>query len=119
MTTSGPNPWFRAQNRGFGPDVVTFGVDPSKTTKNDLIWPNPGSGPENLGLGQMWSFWVFWEGTQENLLPALHAPGRSPLDTLTFWTHDTLPFQKTFSHRALDLASYPLILCAVFIGTAD
>ena len=30
MTTSGPNPWFWAQNHGFGPDVVTFGVNPSK-----------------------------------------------------------------------------------------
>ena len=27
MTTSGPNPWFWAQNHGFGPDVVTFGVN--------------------------------------------------------------------------------------------
>ena len=39
ITTSGPNPWFWAQNPGFGPDVVTFGVNSSKTTKNDLIWP--------------------------------------------------------------------------------
>ena len=41
ITTSGPNPWFWAQNNGFGPDVVTFGVNSSKTTKNDLIWPKP------------------------------------------------------------------------------
>ena len=26
---------------GFGPDVARFGVNPSKTTKNDLIWPKP------------------------------------------------------------------------------
>ena len=58
MTTSGPNPWFWAQNHGFGPDVVTFGVNPSKTTKDDLIWPKPrfwarepGFGPDVVILG--------------------------------------------------------------------
>ena len=80
MTTSGPNPWFWVQNHGFGPNVVTFGVNIPKQPKMTSSGPNPGSGPENLGLGQMWSFWVFWEGTQENMLPALPAPGRSPLN---------------------------------------
>ena len=58
MTTSGPNPWFWAQNHGFGPDVVTFGVNPSKTTKNDFMWPKPrfwarepGFGPDVVILG--------------------------------------------------------------------
>ena len=53
ITTSGPNPWFWAQNHGFGPDVVTFGVNSSKTAKNDLIRPKsrfwarePGFGPD-------------------------------------------------------------------------
>ena len=82
MTTSGPNPWFWAQHHGFGPDVVTFGVNPSKTTKNDLIWPKPKVLGPRTGLG-LWSFWVFWEGTQENMLPALPAPGRSPLNPAT------------------------------------
>ena len=26
VTTSGPNPWFGAQNHGFGPDVVIFSL---------------------------------------------------------------------------------------------
>ena len=26
VTTSGPNPWFWAQNHGFGPDVVIFSL---------------------------------------------------------------------------------------------
>ena len=58
MTTSGPNPWFWAQKHAFGPDVVTFGVNPSKTTKNDIIWPKPrfwarepGFGPDVVILG--------------------------------------------------------------------
>ena len=61
MTTSGPNPWFCAQNHGFGPDVVTFSVNcvnPSKTDKKDLIWPKPrfwarepGFGPDVVILG--------------------------------------------------------------------
>ena len=53
MTTSGPNPWFWAQNQGFGPDVVTFGVNPPKQPKMTSSGPNPGFGPESLGLGQM------------------------------------------------------------------
>ena len=28
VTTSGPNPWFWAQNHGFGPDVVIFSLTP-------------------------------------------------------------------------------------------
>ena len=35
---------------------------PYKTTPNDHICPNPGSGPENLGLGQMWSLLADLEG---------------------------------------------------------
>ena len=90
-TTSGPNPWFWAQNHKFGPDVVIFGCDHSQNnqksshlaqtdglgprtwvwTKSCNFWffsegftpkvitsgPNPGSRPENLGLGPMRSFW--------------------------------------------------------------
>ena len=51
-TTSGPNLWFWAQNHGFGPDVVIFAVNHSKTTKTDHIWPKP------RFAGQMWSFWL-------------------------------------------------------------
>ena len=62
MNTSGPNPWFWAQNDRFGPDVVTFGVNlfPKESRKNDpkqpkmaTSGPNPGSGPENLGLADV------------------------------------------------------------------
>ena len=51
-TTSGPNPWFWAQNHGFGPDVVIFAVNHPNTTKTDHIWPKP------RFAGQMWSFWL-------------------------------------------------------------
>ena len=45
MNTSGPNPWFWAQNDRFGPDVVTFGVNFSqknqeKMTQNNQKWPH-------------------------------------------------------------------------------
>ena len=41
MTTSGPNPWFWAQNHGFGPDVVIFCLMPAKhTTKTQWLQPN-------------------------------------------------------------------------------
>ena len=62
MNTSGPNPWFWAQNDRFGPDVVTFGVNPSQKNqvKNDpkqhkigTSGPNPGSGPEILSLADV------------------------------------------------------------------
>ena len=68
MNTSGPNPWFWAQNDRFRPDVVTVGVNLSQKNqnKNDNIWPNfsqnnqnitsgpnPGSGPEKLGLADV------------------------------------------------------------------
>ena len=76
LTTSGPNPcpepwvWARCGQVWKQPKMTSSG-------------PNPGSGPENLGLSQMLSFWVFWEGTQENMLPALPAPGRSPLNNVS------------------------------------
>ena len=51
MTISGPNPWFWAQNHGFEPDVVTFGVNLSKTAKNDIIWPKPRFWAREPGFG--------------------------------------------------------------------
>ena len=49
-----------AQNDRFGPDVVTFGVNPSQKKKNDpkqpkiaTSGPNPGSGPEILSLADV------------------------------------------------------------------
>ena len=44
-------PRFWAQNHGFGPDVVTFGVNPSKTTTNDFIWPKPRFWAREPGFG--------------------------------------------------------------------
>ena len=89
MTTSGPNSWFWAQNHGFGPDVVTFGVNPSKTTKNNLIWPKPRFWAQEPGFGPDVVILGVWEGTQENMLPALPAPGRSPLNKLLCWAPRT------------------------------
>ena len=62
-------PRFSGPEPGFGPDAVIFGTfgikpkvfsckrppkQPTKTTSG----PNPGFQAQNLGLGQMWSFWV-------------------------------------------------------------
>ena len=40
MNTSGPNPWFWAQNDRFGPDVVSFGVNPSQKNQVKMIQNN-------------------------------------------------------------------------------
>ena len=65
---------------GFGPDVVRFGVNPSKITTNDLIWPKPRFWAREPGFGLDEVILGVWEGIQENILPALPAPGRSPLN---------------------------------------
>ena len=49
-TTSGPNPWFWAQNHGFGPDVVIFGLG-GAYTKSDHIWPKPRFSAQEPGFG--------------------------------------------------------------------
>ena len=50
----GPEPWVCARCGH------VWCKPPPKQPKMTPSGPNPGSGPENLGLGQMWSFWVFW-----------------------------------------------------------
>ena len=61
MTTSGPNPRFWAQNRGFGADVPGFGPD---VVILGVLGGNPRKWVESLFM-----------------LPALPAPGRSPFNT--------------------------------------
>ena len=86
MTTSGPNPGSGPENlgwgqmwsllvvlegvyikrghinHGFGPDVETFGVNPSQNNpKRAHLAQTQDLGAENLGLGQMWSLWVVLE----------------------------------------------------------
>ena len=75
-TTSGPNPWFWAQNHGFGPDVVRFWLYiPSKTTKTYHIWPKPQVlRPRTMGLGQMWQVLVVNSPKQ----PKLTTSGPNP-----------------------------------------
>ena len=55
MNTSGPNPWFWAQNDRFGREPF-----PKESSKNDpkqhkiaTSGPNPGSGPEILSLADV------------------------------------------------------------------
>ena len=84
-----PHPWFWPE-----PWCNPLPKQPKITSSG----PNPGSGPENLGLGQMWSFWVFL-GTQENRLGPLHAAcaavvGRSPC--LDLW--GAAPLRPTALH---------------------
>ena len=72
MNTSGPNTWFWAQNDRFGPDVVTFGVNPSQKNQVKMIQNNPKLphlaqtqvlGPKTQVLGPMWlSFLVVLVG---------------------------------------------------------
>ena len=58
-------PQKRARELGFGPgpNVVTFGVDPSQTTKKYNIWPKPMVlGPRTWVWARCGNFWLFWEG---------------------------------------------------------
>ena len=84
--------WRQTKNDHIWPKPMVLGSEPWFWARCGHVWckpfqkqpkmtssgPDLGSGPENLGLGQMWPSWAFWEGTQENMLPALPAPGRSP-----------------------------------------
>ena len=42
ITASDPNPWFWAQNLGFGPDVVIFGVLARVAAQTPLLGPKRG-----------------------------------------------------------------------------
>ena len=72
MNTSGPNPWFWAQNDRFGPDVVTFGVvNPSQKNQVKMIQNNtklPHLAQTQV-LGPMWlSFLVVLDGLTLTLI---------------------------------------------------
>ena len=70
-TTASDKPRFSGPEPGFGPDAVIFGcfgrgLNQKCFRVNALQnkqqrpphLPNPGFPAQNLGLGQMWSFWV-------------------------------------------------------------